>query len=512
MNSKERLLFFLIIIVGIFFRCYKLDLIEFKRDELKAIFLGLDAIKGNWWIKHGMISGVGIPNAPAFSYIMGFFTFLNKSPVNLTMYFTIINSFVLLFSVLFFSLFIKEKKYFILSIFLFSFSPYLIIYSRKIWAQNLLLVFILPLIVLCFYAYKKQYLFPFIGILSSIVFQLHQSGIFFVGLLVISIIIFSFIYKSKIQKASNNCNNNLFKLKTLFFLIIAIAAFITLMLPYLDFIINDNGYKYFLSGKNRKYFGGNVFYTILLTATGGSFWLYHINNLKSFFSWPITGFPIVFLIFGNVLIFPFIIGLYVLTQDLIIKKGNKTFSLLKESFETNFMVISSIFFIVALYFILAIDTHPHYYIIIFPFLIIVLSRGLTNIFERKNKLFKYLKLLVIIGLVSYALQYPFLFSYMILNNGELREYGITYREQERIVRIINERFIDQKNILLNGIIIGVDNSIPYKQSKINDFQETIKYIIKIKYDKNINFIQSEDKNIPSLWIKNYNKKIKFVLD
>ena len=123
-----------------------------------------------------------------------------------------------------------------------------------------------------------------------------------------------------------------------------------------------------------------------------------------------------------------------------------------------------------------------------------------------------MKLLVIIGLVSYALQYPFLFSYMILNNGELREYGITYREQERIVRIINERFIDQKNILLNGIIIGVDNSIPYKQSKINDFQETIKYIIKIKYDKNINFIQSEDKNIPSLWIKNYNKKIKFVLD
>ena len=212
------------------------------------------------------------------------------------------------------------------------------------------------------------------------------------------------------------------------------------------------------------------------------------------------------------LIFPFIIGLYVLTQDLIIKKGNKTFSLLKESFETNFMVISSIFFIVALYFILVIDTHPHYYIIIFPFLIIVLSRGLTNIFERKNKLFKYLKLLVIIGLVSYALQYPLLFSYMILNNGELREYGITYREQERIVRIINERFIDQKNILLNGIIIGVDNSIPYKQSKVNDFQETIKYIIKIKYDKNINFIQSEDKNIPSLWIKNYNKKIKFVLD
>ena len=501
MDLKERLLLFIIIILGILLRFYKLDLFEFKYDELKSILMGLNALEGNWWIKHGMMSGVGIPNAPAYSYIMAFFAYISKDPYYITMIFTILNCCVLLFALPVFAVFVSEKKHLLLCMFLFSFSPYLIIYSRKIWQSNLLLIFLLPLIVLCLNVIKKPYLLPVIGIFSSIVFQLHQSGPFLVGFLAIFIIM---LFYSSSEKKTDN--------KLFLFIVCAVIVFFALMLPYLDFLINDGGYRYLFSHKKSNFIGGNVSYTILHTATGSSFWLYHIQNLKGFYSWPVAGLPVGVLIFANVLIIPFILGLYVSLKEIRFKKGNKIFPAIARSHEADFMVIGSIIYIIITYFVLAIWTVPHYYVILFPFLIIILSKGIFKIFDMKIKNIKYLKSLVIMGLISYALQYPFLLSYMSFNNGELREYGITYREQKRISKVINESFKNQKNISLNGIFPEVDAHIPYRESKIRNLQETIKFIMKNKYDKNVSFIIEKNTGMPSLKIKNHNKTLKLVLN
>src|SRR5208283_1388555 len=183
MSQSARIGMLAILALGVFLRAFRLDTFEFKFDELEAITDGLAAPAHHWWIEHGAVSSVGVPFGPVFTYIMGLLSAGSTDPYTLTAFFLAVNIVVLMLSIPFFATFAKDRTQFLLCVFLFSLSPYLIIFSRKIWPPNLLLLFVIPLVLMIVRVREKPHLFLPIGLFSSIVFQLHHSGVFYVILL-----------------------------------------------------------------------------------------------------------------------------------------------------------------------------------------------------------------------------------------------------------------------------------------------------------------------------------------
>ena len=148
MSRGEKISMLSVLALGIFLRAFCLDVFEFKGDELEGITRGLAAPAQHWWIEHGATASVQIVFGPAFSYIMGLFTTLSPAPYVLTAFILAAIFIVLVLAVLFFAEFSRGRKQFFLCVLLFSLSPYSIIFSRKIWQPNLMLLFVIPLVLM----------------------------------------------------------------------------------------------------------------------------------------------------------------------------------------------------------------------------------------------------------------------------------------------------------------------------------------------------------------------------
>jgi hypothetical protein len=153
--------------------------IEFKGDEYTALKLAYSHVHGGGLALVGLESSVGLPNPPFFIYVLSVPVSIFAHPVFVTLFIALLN--VLGVGMLFWFLW----RYFspriaFLATAVFASAPWTIVFSRKIWAQDLLFPFLMAtyLLLAGLVTRYRRWKFVLFAVLFAIVTQLHLSAWF----------------------------------------------------------------------------------------------------------------------------------------------------------------------------------------------------------------------------------------------------------------------------------------------------------------------------------------------
>lgn len=185
-----------VVILGCALRVARLDLMEFKGDEQEALNLGIRLLADQpWatdapWPRHGMLSSNNVANAPLFNWLMAAAWWLTSHPVRATALVGLLNG-VSLYPLWRWAAarLDRERAFLLLSIA--AVSPFAVLLSRKLWAQDLLF----PALVCLLWAiewWQRQKTFHAIvvfGIAALFVGQLHQSGLIALALFPLAVVL-----------------------------------------------------------------------------------------------------------------------------------------------------------------------------------------------------------------------------------------------------------------------------------------------------------------------------------
>ncbi|MBX3080635.1 MAG: glycosyltransferase family 39 protein [Anaerolineae bacterium] len=140
-TSLEWLAFAVIVIIAAVLRLGAPGIVEFKRDEANLSSLALDMARGRGIPLLGIDSSVGIRNAPVNAWIMAVPYLFSSDPVVATQYVGLLNVGAVILT------YLLARRYYgpiaaVSAGLMFAVSPWAVVYSRKIWAQDLLPLFI----------------------------------------------------------------------------------------------------------------------------------------------------------------------------------------------------------------------------------------------------------------------------------------------------------------------------------------------------------------------------------
>lgn len=186
----------IIFFAAAFFRIFFLDLIEFKYDEAWGMYM-IDAFyRQPYFAQYSAPSSIGIHNFPFALYLLILISIPVRNPQYLTFMIALLNTVFIVFLYLF------VRKYYgnfvaVLASLIMAFSPYSILFSRKIWSPDFLIFFLIP-----FYYFihkiiidkKEKTILP-ATIFLLLIIQIHFSGIY----LALTTLIIFFILKIKIN-------------------------------------------------------------------------------------------------------------------------------------------------------------------------------------------------------------------------------------------------------------------------------------------------------------------------
>ncbi len=130
----------LIVAVGAYLRFSHLDLLEFQSDEAFAAQLALEFVKHGKLPLAGLMSSVGVTNPPLFSYLLIPMFAISENPVVVSCCIALTGLAAVLIT------WHIGRKYYgpvtgLVAAALFAVSPWAVIYSRKIWAQDFVPIF-----------------------------------------------------------------------------------------------------------------------------------------------------------------------------------------------------------------------------------------------------------------------------------------------------------------------------------------------------------------------------------
>ncbi len=129
-----------IVAVGAYSRLSHLDLLEFQGDEAFAAKLALDFVKHGKLPLAGLMSSVGVTNPPLFSYLLIPMFAISENPVVVSCCIALLG-----LAAVVMTWHIGRKHYGsvagLVAAAFFAVSPWAVIYSRKIWAQDFVPVF-----------------------------------------------------------------------------------------------------------------------------------------------------------------------------------------------------------------------------------------------------------------------------------------------------------------------------------------------------------------------------------
>ncbi len=162
---------------------------EFKADEARLLSLALDLAEGKAFPLHGITSSVGIPNFPMSVWLYALPLTLWKHPYAATLFTGLLNTLSVGVCWLFVRRYWGSKAALAVSL-MYAVSPWAIIYSRKIWAQNLLPLFVIgwAFTGLLSFAERRWNMLAVHVVLLVIAFQLHFSAFALVPITVIFIL------------------------------------------------------------------------------------------------------------------------------------------------------------------------------------------------------------------------------------------------------------------------------------------------------------------------------------
>ncbi len=133
---------FVIVLAAALLRLGAPGITEFKRDEANLSQLALDMAHGRDLPLLGISSSVGVPNPPLNVYLFAFPYAVDSTPITATLFVGALNVLAVMLASGF------ARRYYgpvagIITGILYATSPWAVLYSRKIWAQDLLPPFIM---------------------------------------------------------------------------------------------------------------------------------------------------------------------------------------------------------------------------------------------------------------------------------------------------------------------------------------------------------------------------------
>lgn len=390
-----------------------LHLIEFKADEAINLLLAAQPHFGHSFPPGGTVSSLGILNPPLFTYLLTPLTFLTLDP-------RIFSFFIALANVLaiggFFLLF--KKYYGLLPTFLsglfLAFSPWMILFSRKIWTQDLILPFSLPF----FYSLhkivvdKKMEYWIVLGISSLFLIQLHQTSIFFV----ILIGVFLLFKKVKIHVG---------------YIALGILIGFLPLIPYVLYQIQNGcpDCQSLVTMRQRinPLYSPQIFLRPLQILGQGNF--HHILG-KDMLTLKET-YPLVYqlksLFYLEYLLLPFGI-----------------FFFIRKYTQMRFLAYSTIL-LTCIYFLLKVDPFTHYFLIVSPLLFLFLGITFAHFLTYKMKIIRIGSFTTIVILLSISFIFNLSF-YSLLQKQRAFEgdYGISFVESKEMVSESLKKYKDDK--------------------------------------------------------------------
>lgn len=134
-SRLEWLVLAAVLVLGAWLRFQRLDLLEFKGDEAYATHVVQRALHGGGWPQVGLLSSVKVLNPPLFLYLLVPLFAIHSSPVFVSCAIAALNLLAVLIA------WHVGRKYYgpvtgVVAALLFAVSPWAVIYSRKIWAQD----------------------------------------------------------------------------------------------------------------------------------------------------------------------------------------------------------------------------------------------------------------------------------------------------------------------------------------------------------------------------------------
>ncbi|TVR19110.1 MAG: hypothetical protein EA396_14025 [Anaerolineaceae bacterium] len=159
MNDRSRLpeiaSFVFILGLALVLRVGWPEITEFKRDEANLSILALDFANGRVFPLLGIASSVGFPNAPFNVYLLGIPYFFSSSPVLATQFIGLLNVLAVVLTYIFLRRHVNVWVALGVML-LFAVSPWSLIFSRKIWAQNMLPLFVVATILTGIWAFVDK--------------------------------------------------------------------------------------------------------------------------------------------------------------------------------------------------------------------------------------------------------------------------------------------------------------------------------------------------------------------
>lgn len=444
-SGKRKLFWALIIFLGaVFFRVFFFDLIEFKADEAITTFQTVEFYLNPYLIQRGLISGIGVYNFPLFNYLIIILAIFSRDPQYISFLIALINAaLVPVF-------YLIVRKYYdqltaIFAGFLLAFSPWAIIFSRKIWAQDLILLLALPFFVLIhgLIIYKKtKFTLPIFTILV-LLSQLHASGLFLSAVTVLIFVILR--VKVNLKQALMG---------------ICIGAITTI--PYIAFQLTatpvcpdcDNFFRY--QNLPRPYDIYNLIRPFQLMNGQG----YHFvlgNSYDGFLSF----FPLLSMLkylFLSSFIIPFV-GVFFI----IFKKREYLFLVL-------YLTI-----IPVLYFITRTNAYMHYFVILIPMVATLYAFSFSSIYNlSKRRIIKFFTIIAFIFFIGANIIFVFSFNqYLSFAKIIDGDYGPIFSLSNQVVK--NE-LKDYRNVSYYNEL----ESFAYIFSGKNDFHLKLAEFFKLK--------------------------------
>ena len=151
---------------------------EFKGDEARLSLLALDLARGRDLPLVGLSTSVGFPNSPVSAYLFAIPSLLGSHPVPATLFVGLLNIIAVALTIHLAHRYYGPSPALVAGL-LYAVSPWAAIYSRKIWAQDLLAPFVVLTILTGLLAFREnrhraQWLhWP----LLSLTIQIHYGGL-----------------------------------------------------------------------------------------------------------------------------------------------------------------------------------------------------------------------------------------------------------------------------------------------------------------------------------------------
>ena len=430
------------IIAAAFLRLYNLDYLEFKGDEALNSFKALKMAEGIHLPLTSGMSSVGIHEPPLFMYLLAIPFLVTPNPVFATAFIAVLNVLGIVVCYFLVRKFYSERAALIAAA-LYAVNPWQVLFSRKIWTQNLLAPFVMLLAYFMFSMViegKKKHLIYMFMVLA-IVLQLHLSAAY-LSVLVVGLVAFRWKHLEKSQ------------------LIMGVALLVLSFTPYLIFQFQNNFVDFHAALRiflKKSPFHLAAFTTPfkLLTTTGFEYSLGH--DFPIFESGAIRLEVLDIAAMGLLFLSIVVLLLHRTPQNKILVSW-----LLAGA---AFMAISKA------------GVHNHYFNSFHPILIISVAAAVDLILKKLPRYWRHCMALLVIALVAYQFSFGVYFLDFVKNRDCIHgDYGPPFAYRVESVRRAVKEFGQPKN---DADLRKMHNSSKYCVKC--DFRATafiVKYMIK----------------------------------